>query len=64
MKTFRFENEGTNKSWMVKVIEKGDKYGLNNCLTHDKPANMVEFYDTSKWSTSTTTPTSSKNDKS
>lgn len=32
---------------MVRIIRKGDRYGLNNCLTHDKPDSIVEFYDTS-----------------
>lgn len=47
MSTFRFEDKSTGKSWMARIVKKGDKYGLNNCLTHDKPASMVEFYDTS-----------------
>lgn len=47
MNTFKFENETTGKSWLAKVVRKGDRYGLNNCLTHDKPASLVEFYDTS-----------------
>ena len=29
----------------VRTVLQGDKYGLNNCLTHDKPEPMVEFYD-------------------
>jgi hypothetical protein len=29
----------------VRIVEKGDKYGRNNCLTHDKDGAMVEFYD-------------------
>lgn len=47
MSTFRFVNKSTEKSWMTRIVKQGDKYGLNNCLTHDKPASMVEFYDTS-----------------
>lgn len=47
MSTFRFENKSTEKSWLVKNVKQGDRYGLNNCLTHDKPTSMVEFYDTS-----------------
>ena len=35
------------KSWRVKLVLKGDKYGLDNCLTHDKDEPMVEFYDLS-----------------
>ena len=29
----------------VRIVNKGDKYGLNDCLVNDK-APMVEFYDT------------------
>lgn len=48
MSTFRFENKSTNKSWLVRIVKQGDRYGLNDCLIHDKSASMVEFYDTSK----------------
>ena len=47
MNTFRFENKSTNTSWMARIVKQGDKYGSNKCITHDKPASMVEFYDTS-----------------
>lgn len=29
----------------VAIISKGDRYGLNNCLTHEEDAPLVEFYD-------------------
>lgn len=29
----------------VRIVRKGGRYGLNNCLTHDKDEPMVEFYD-------------------
>jgi hypothetical protein len=29
----------------VRVVNKGDKYGLNFCLTHDGDKPLVEFYD-------------------
>lgn len=29
----------------VKLINKGEKYGLDHCLTHDKTDPLVEFYD-------------------
>lgn len=29
----------------VVILEKGDKYGLNNVLVHDKDQPLVEFYD-------------------
>ena len=34
------------RSFTVIVVTQGDQYGLNDCLTHDKPDPMVEFYDT------------------
>jgi len=30
----------------VEVINKGDSYGRNNVLTHDKDDQLVEFWDT------------------
>jgi len=32
----------------VRVVMQGDKYGLNDCLTHNDPRPLVEFYD-SRW---------------
>ena len=29
----------------VRIVQTGDKYGRNNCLTHEKAGTMVEFYD-------------------
>jgi len=34
------------RSFAVVVVAQGDQYGRDNCLTHDKPDPMVEFYDT------------------
>jgi len=30
--------------WLVRIVQKGDKYGRNFCLEHDKDDPMVEFY--------------------
>lgn len=30
----------------VRIVRKGDTYGLNGFYTHDKERNLVEFYDT------------------
>ena len=30
----------------VRIISKGDKYGLNNVLTHEADEQLVEFWDT------------------
>ena len=35
------------RSWRVQLVFKGDKYGRDNCLTHDTNEPMVEFYDLS-----------------
>lgn len=29
----------------VRVVREGDRYGLNDCLEHDKADPMIEFYD-------------------
>jgi len=31
--------------WLVRIVQKGDKYGLNFCLEHDQDDPTVEFYD-------------------
>lgn len=33
------------RNWRVRLVLKGDKYGLDNCATHDSDEPMVEFYD-------------------
>lgn len=33
------------RAFNLKVIEKGDEYGLNNSLTHDEADPLVSFYD-------------------
>ena len=36
----------TINRWTVRLVRKGDKYGLNYCLTHDNGHDsLVEFYD-------------------
>ncbi|MCH2459207.1 MAG: hypothetical protein MK186_14340 [Henriciella sp.] len=29
----------------VRIVEQGDRYGINRCLIHDKAEPLVEFYD-------------------
>lgn len=29
----------------VRIVRKGDTYGLNDCFTHDKDIPLIEFYD-------------------
>lgn len=36
------------QDFTIRVVSKGQKYGLNNCLTHDSHDHLVEFYAT-KW---------------
>jgi hypothetical protein len=31
--------------WNVRIVRKGEKYGLNRCLTNDRDDPLVEFYD-------------------
>jgi len=33
------------RCFRVILIEQGEKYGLNDCLTHDKADPLVEFWD-------------------
>tara|TARA_R110000868_G_scaffold8513_3_gene44072 strand:- start:18543 stop:18839 length:297 start_codon:yes stop_codon:yes gene_type:complete len=35
----------TVSKFNVRVVNTGDKYGLNFCLTHEGDTPMVEFYD-------------------
>ena len=35
----------TVSKFNVRVVNQGDKYGRNLCLTHSKQEPMVEFYD-------------------
>lgn len=46
MKLRIFYDTRSHLIWAVRLVEKGDKYGLNGCLTHDKGDPLVEFYDT------------------
>lgn len=33
--------------WRVVIVKKGDKYGLENCLTYNEDEPAVEFFDMS-----------------
>jgi hypothetical protein len=33
-------------TFAVRLVQKGDRYGLHGCLTHDEDETLVEFYDT------------------
>ena len=34
-----------NQLWNVRIVENGDAYGKDMCLTHDEADPLVEFYD-------------------
>jgi len=46
MKIKLFHDKITHLTWAVRIVEKGDKYGLKDCLTHEGDEPLVEFYDT------------------
>jgi hypothetical protein len=33
------------RAFNVRLVERGDRYGLDDCLTHDRDDPLVEFYD-------------------
>ena len=33
-------------TFLVRIVREGERYGRNDCLTHDEPMPLVEFYDT------------------
>jgi hypothetical protein len=45
MQTQTFINGSNNITWTARIVNVGDKYGLNFALTNDKKP-MIEFYDT------------------
>lgn len=40
-----FMDPETERLWRVRFVRKGDRYGLNHCLTHEEDEPLVEFYD-------------------
>ena len=45
MKLISILNQETDIPFIIRLIEKGDNYGLDFCLTHNEEKNLVEFYD-------------------
>ena len=35
----------TGRAFNVRLVRKGDRYGLDDCLVHDKDAALIEFWD-------------------
>jgi hypothetical protein len=44
-KIAKFYDDERGQPWTIRVIDKGDKYGLEDCLTHEDEEPIVEFYD-------------------
>jgi len=42
---YKFTDNETNMDWHVRLIFKGDRYGLAHSLIHDEDDTLVEFYD-------------------
>ena len=42
---FPISKQTKTMDFAVRVVRKGDNYGLNGCLTHDEENPLVEFYD-------------------
>ena len=45
MKIKIFHDTRSHLIWAVRIVEKGDKYGLDDCMDNDGTP-FVEFYDT------------------
>ena len=45
MKLKIFHDTRSHLLWAVRIVEKGDKYGLDDCMDNDGTP-LVEFYDT------------------
>lgn len=44
MDSLRFQ-ASNGRNWMSRIVRKGDRYGLDNCLVHGENDPMVEFWD-------------------
>jgi len=40
-----FRNDAHERDFTMRVVKKGDRYGREMCLVHDRDDPMVEFYD-------------------
>jgi hypothetical protein len=45
METLALINAANGIAFTMRLVRKGDQYGRDNCLTHDKAEPLVEFYD-------------------
>ena len=44
---FTVQND-QGRTFAVRIVRKGDAYGLHDCLIHDEDKPLVEFYDASQ----------------
>ena len=44
-KIAKFYDNERGQPWTIRIVDKGDKYGREDCLTYDKDEPVVEFYD-------------------
>lgn len=45
MVSISFPADSSNRSLNVRIVNKGEKYGLNRSLAHDQDEPLVEFYE-------------------
>ena len=44
-KIAKFYDNERGQPWTIRILDTGDKYGREDCLTHEKEEPTVEFYD-------------------
>ena len=44
-KIAKFYDNERGQPWTIRIVEEGDKYGRDDCLTYEKDEPVVEFYD-------------------
>ena len=44
-KTADFYDKERGQPWTIRIVDEGDKYGRDDCLTYEKEEPVVEFYD-------------------
>jgi hypothetical protein len=40
-----FYDKERGQPWTIRIVDEGDKYGRDDCLTYEKEEPVVEFYD-------------------
>ena len=44
-KIAKFIDNERSQPWTIRIVEEGDKYGRDDCLTYEKEEPVIEFYD-------------------